>query len=255
MRKNNTMAKKVLNQPKEYTNDGLMQRLRFAESPEHEAAVRLADKVKAGALPSPFTAKDVYKNHWHGLKEKQEVDAACNILIDENWLKMATKPKPATGRPPLPEYYINPVFLIKHDHPEVSKVAKPHLDTLDTLGYRHLQKKNNDDDDSIEVKPDSDGTGYDAPSPTRPESTLTRNGAGAGPDGRMAGRATHAPTQSATSLTRDGLGAGENKITQAPESFGNKAKGNHGNPIKTQTTNETYTEWLSRTNPKPKRKP
>jgi len=73
----------------------------MAESPEHEAAVRLAKRIKAKALPSPFTAKDVYKNHWHGLKEREEVEAACNILIDENWLRMTRKPKPATGRPPM----------------------------------------------------------------------------------------------------------------------------------------------------------
>jgi hypothetical protein len=83
----------------------------MAESPEHEAAVRLADKIKAGALPSPFTSRDVERKHWHGLKDKQEVEAACNILIEENWLIMQRKPKPATGRPPLPEYSINPFFV------------------------------------------------------------------------------------------------------------------------------------------------
>jgi len=83
----------------------------MAESPEHEAAVRLAGKIKAKALPSPFTSKAVYDKGWHGLKDKQEVEAACNILIDENWLMMQRKPKPPTGRPPLPDYYINPDFL------------------------------------------------------------------------------------------------------------------------------------------------
>jgi hypothetical protein len=83
----------------------------MSESPEHEAAVRLTDKIKAGALPSPFTAKDVYGKHWHGLKDRQEVEAACNILIEESWLMMHRKPKPITGRLPLPEYSINPVFL------------------------------------------------------------------------------------------------------------------------------------------------
>ncbi len=67
----------------------------MAESPEHEAAVRLADKIKAKALPSPFTCKAVYDKGWHGLKDRHEVDAACNILIDENWLNMERKP--ATG--------------------------------------------------------------------------------------------------------------------------------------------------------------
>lgn len=83
----------------------------MAESPEHEAAVRLADKIKAKALPNPFTARDIERKGWHGLKDKEEVTAACHILMDENWLMMTRKPKPPTGRPPLPDYHINPVFL------------------------------------------------------------------------------------------------------------------------------------------------
>ncbi len=83
----------------------------MAESLEHEAAVRLADKIKAGALPNPFTTRVIQQKGWHGLKDKQEVEAACNILIDENWLMMHRKPKPLTGRPPLPEYLINPFFM------------------------------------------------------------------------------------------------------------------------------------------------
>ncbi len=83
----------------------------MTESPEHSAAVRLADKIKAGALPTPFTAQTVYGKHWHGLKDRIEVEAACNVLLDENWLRMHRKPKPATGRPPMPEYQINPFLL------------------------------------------------------------------------------------------------------------------------------------------------
>jgi hypothetical protein len=84
----------------------------MAESPEHVAAVRLADKIKAKALPSPFTCKAVYDKGWHGLKDRHEVEAACNVLIDENWLMMERKPVTGNrGRPPLPEYHINPVFL------------------------------------------------------------------------------------------------------------------------------------------------
>jgi hypothetical protein len=83
----------------------------MAESPEHEAAVRLAEKIKAGALLTPFTVRDVERKGWHGLKDRPEVEAACGVLIDENWLMMQRKPKPATGRPPLPEYKINPFFM------------------------------------------------------------------------------------------------------------------------------------------------
>ena len=84
----------------------------MAESPEHEAAVRLAEKIKAKVLPNPFTCKMVYDKGWHGLKNRQEVEAACNILIEENWLIMERKPVTGSrGRSPLPEYHINPIFL------------------------------------------------------------------------------------------------------------------------------------------------
>ncbi len=83
----------------------------MSESPEHGAAVRLADKIKTKCLPSPFTTRAIQQKGWHGLKDKLEIEAACNILIDENWLMMQRKPKPLTGRPPLPEYSINPAFL------------------------------------------------------------------------------------------------------------------------------------------------
>jgi hypothetical protein len=83
----------------------------MAESPEHRAAVRLADKIREKVLPNPFTSKIVYHKGWHGLQNKQEVDAACNILIDENWLRMTrTMTNPSKGRP-LIQYHINPVFL------------------------------------------------------------------------------------------------------------------------------------------------
>ncbi|CAA9889642.1 conserved hypothetical protein [Candidatus Methylobacter favarea] len=111
----------------------------MAESPEHEAAVRLSDKIKSGTLSSSFSAKDVYDKHWHGLKDKSEVEAACNVLIDENWLRITRKPKPATGRPPLPAYQINPYFSAKHDYMEGAKVAKGGLATLATLTYNDFQ--------------------------------------------------------------------------------------------------------------------
>lgn len=83
----------------------------MTESPEHEAAVRLAEKIKTKCLLSPFTTRLIQQKGWHGLKDKLEIESACNILIEENWLMMQRKPKPLMGRPPLPEYSINPVFL------------------------------------------------------------------------------------------------------------------------------------------------
>lgn len=86
----------------------------MAESAEREAAVSLSKKIKSHQLPNPFTAKMVYDKGWYGLKNRQEVEAACAELIDENWLVMQIKTVGRQGgRPPLPEYWINPVFLAK----------------------------------------------------------------------------------------------------------------------------------------------
>jgi len=82
----------------------------MGENPEYEAAVRLSEKIKSNKLPNPFTIKMVYDKGWHGLKDKLEVQAACDVLIDENWLSVSRKPIEGRGRPPLPEYHINPFF-------------------------------------------------------------------------------------------------------------------------------------------------
>ena len=73
--------------------------------------VVLNAKTHLKCLPSPFTARLIQQKGWHGLKDKADIEAACNILIEENWLMMQRKPKPSTGRPPLPDYSINPFFL------------------------------------------------------------------------------------------------------------------------------------------------
>lgn len=103
-----------------------------AVKPEHESAIALSKKILANKLPNPFNAKDAYKNHWHGLSDRQEVESAANILVDEGWLAMAAMPPILTGRPPLQEYLINPKIFQETTKQPVSKVPKPTLDTLDT---------------------------------------------------------------------------------------------------------------------------
>ncbi len=84
-----------------------------AESPELEAAVTLSKKILHGSLPTRFTAKVVYDKQWHGLKDRQQVEAACEVLIEENWLTIEMKPiGKIGGRPPLPEYIVNPAVLV-----------------------------------------------------------------------------------------------------------------------------------------------
>jgi len=81
----------------------------LADSPEHQAAVLLCQKIKTGKVSSPFTPKDIYNNGWYGLKDKPTLQLALDILIESGWLVMTRKPPTGNrGRPPAPEYHLNP---------------------------------------------------------------------------------------------------------------------------------------------------
>jgi len=78
-------------------------------TPERQAAANLAEKIEEGKLADPFTARDVYKNHWEDLPDRNAVEAAGLILVDEDWLRVEDM-ESTTGRPPLPRYWINPAL-------------------------------------------------------------------------------------------------------------------------------------------------
>jgi len=51
------------------------------------AAALLAVKLTHGRLPSPFTARDVYRNEWTGLTEPRVVQGALACLDELGWLR------------------------------------------------------------------------------------------------------------------------------------------------------------------------
>lgn len=77
-------------------------------APEREAALILAKHIKKGDLPNPFTAKNVYDKTWQLLRNKEEVEAACHVLEEENWLRMERQSKNSQRGRPLIIYHINP---------------------------------------------------------------------------------------------------------------------------------------------------
>lgn len=83
----------------------------MAESPEQEAAVRLAGKIKAGNLPNPFTTRDIDRKGWHGLGKGAPVKEALEILAYEGWIVEQPPEPQAVGRRPLPSFHINPLVL------------------------------------------------------------------------------------------------------------------------------------------------
>lgn len=54
------------------------------------AARAIVGKAKAGALPAPFTARDVYRNQWAGLSDRTAVADALDLLTAHGWLSEAT---------------------------------------------------------------------------------------------------------------------------------------------------------------------
>lgn len=69
------------------------------------AARSLAKRIKEGVLPSGFTLRDVYRAGWSGLSERDEAQAAVDLLIDLNWLRPLEL---KTGGRPQTVYRINP---------------------------------------------------------------------------------------------------------------------------------------------------
>jgi len=79
------------------------------------AAALLAGKVARGQLPTPFTARDVYRNAWTGLTEPRVVRHTLAMLADLGWLR--AEPARAGGRPTV-RWHINPtVRRGRHDDP------------------------------------------------------------------------------------------------------------------------------------------
>jgi hypothetical protein len=76
-----------------------------------QAASRLALKIQQGALPNPFTVRDVYRKEWSLLDDRQVIENACEELIALGWLRERITPS-APGQRGKTEYLINPKVRI-----------------------------------------------------------------------------------------------------------------------------------------------
>ena len=74
---------------------------------DEESASLLLAKIKAGALNDGFTAYELKRNGWKGLKSDADVDAALASLVAMGWLRLQTAGSEG-GRPTV-RYLINPM--------------------------------------------------------------------------------------------------------------------------------------------------
>jgi putative DNA primase/helicase len=75
-------------------------------TPDLEAPSALAEKIKDGALPSPFTPRDVYRRCWAKLDSREAVHRAVAVLEDHGWLRSVETRE--TGGAPRVDIYIHP---------------------------------------------------------------------------------------------------------------------------------------------------
>jgi hypothetical protein len=76
-----------------------------------QAAARLAKKIKAGELTSPFSVRDVYRRGWGLLDDKDIVERACDELLRAGWLREPLIDVGPVGRPRTSQYEINPKVM------------------------------------------------------------------------------------------------------------------------------------------------
>ena len=92
--------------------------------PARVAAALLARKVARGRLPTPFTARDVYRNAWTGLTEPRAVHRTLAMLADLGWIRAAPARAVDGGRPTV-RFHVNPtVRWARNNEPARRRTAK-----------------------------------------------------------------------------------------------------------------------------------
>jgi hypothetical protein len=84
-----------------------------ATAAEIAGARTVLARIKAGALPSPFVSRDVYRKQWAAVTSPDEAEAALGVLEDHGWIRgVEIPPNPAGGHPrPRTEYHLHPSLV------------------------------------------------------------------------------------------------------------------------------------------------
>ncbi|SOY56721.1 YfjI family protein [Cupriavidus taiwanensis] len=82
--------------------------------PDTDAARELLKRIAAGALPMPFSVRDVRVKGWRLLGETAAIQAAIAMLVDYGWLRRSTVESPATPGRPTTRFEAHPLLLAGH---------------------------------------------------------------------------------------------------------------------------------------------
>jgi hypothetical protein len=78
-----------------------------------DVAQRIIGRLRKEELPASFTARDIYKCCWSGLKDREQVDRGLQLLVEFDWLEAD---RVMTGGKPKTVYMVNPKALKKTIH-------------------------------------------------------------------------------------------------------------------------------------------
>lgn len=114
------------------------------------AAQSLARRITKGALKDGFTLRDVYRKHWTGLSQKQDVEPAVDLLLSFRWLREEVQ---QTGGKPRICYRINPALFAAAQARSAKSARTPPDDPSDTFGTDQparssVQEAGHDGDDA-----------------------------------------------------------------------------------------------------------
>lgn len=79
----------------------------LVETARVSTAAMLSRRIASGKLSNGFTARDVVRKGWRGIKNTADAEAALAILEDRGWIVGMELPDPQGGRPTT-KFYINP---------------------------------------------------------------------------------------------------------------------------------------------------
>jgi hypothetical protein len=78
-----------------------------------EPARRLADRIRKGEVPSPFTVRWVSKRDWSGLATGGDVERAVATLERLDWIRGVERPAGEHGGRPTVDDYIHSTLIPK----------------------------------------------------------------------------------------------------------------------------------------------
>jgi hypothetical protein len=80
------------------------------ETDNTDTAELILRRIWRGDLPSTFTARDIYRNQWSGLKDRERVEQALKLLADYDWIDAE---RVVTGGKPKLNFTVNPKAMKK----------------------------------------------------------------------------------------------------------------------------------------------